>query len=137
MLLFNHKLKTFLSFHQFLLLKFIIAFILIISLNFFSLPYVVVIVFILIAAFNWSTVTLKNHYLLEIIAKSKFKATLISIGSLISKLIVAFVAYMVGVVSTKYNFQLAFLNISLLLFFLGILNWIWIFYHNRKKQKTA
>jgi len=134
LLLINHKVKDWLTFHQFLMIKFILAFALIISLTFVNAPWFIVIVFILISAFNWSFREVKNHYLLEMISKSKFKATLISVNALLRKIIIATAALVIGIISTKTDFSTAYFTIAISLLLLGTGAWVWIFSQSKSRK---
>jgi len=134
LLLTNYKIKTRISFHQFLKLKIIFAIILISSLYFIQTPYLVVIIFIFIAAFNWSFREVKNHFILEIINKSKFKATLLSIITLLTSIIIGAFSFIIGYLSTLYSYPISFLTISILLLSLSLLNSIWIFKSNQSSN---
>jgi len=133
LLLMNHKVKNWLSFHQFIMIQFCLALILIISLGRITNAWIIVPLFVLIAAFNWSFKEAKNHYLLELIKESKFKATLISVNELLTKLMLAGGSLMIGIISVKFSFQLAFLTIAGLLLVLGIMMWSWVYLQKKTR----
>src|SRR3989344_5104827 len=115
-LLFNQTIKRFFTFHQFLFFRLLSAVALILALGIVSVPYVIVALFIFIAAFNWSTESVKEHYLLEIIGNSSSKATLLSVCSQISFFATALVAYLVGALAASFGYAAGFVVAAGLLF---------------------
>lgn len=128
---FNHKIKEIFSFHQFLLMKFIVATFLIFGLYVFPKPSVVVVLFILIAAFNWSFQQTNTHYLLEIIRESKFKATLLSVKAEVSTLTQAIMGFAIGFFATKTTYPHAFAYSALILVAIGLVMYSFIITKSR------
>ncbi len=133
-LLTNEKVKDVLSFHHFLFIKMIVAILLIVSLGIFSAPWVIVGTFILISAFNWSFKETQQHYILEIIGQSNFKATLLSLKALISTLVTGVIAYFVGLLAAKNNYSQAFMTLAVITGVLLIGIYIYILWGAKRKQ---
>ena len=113
LLVFNHKIKDMFTFHQFLLMKVVLAPALILGLGFFAAPWAIVFLFILTAAFNWSFTETKNHYLLDIIRSSHFKATLLSIEAEFTTLTIAVLSYIVGAFAAETSYAQTFQYIGI------------------------
>ena len=112
LLLINDKVKTYLSFHQFLGLKLLFSLAILFGLGLFPIPFVIVPLLIFASAFNWSFKETKNHYLLDIIERSNFKATILSIESLLSSIVAAVFGFILGYIITQGSYPSAFLFLA-------------------------
>lgn len=74
-----------------------------------SNPWVVIIVFILLNAFQWGLSKISEGFHLEVIRKSKFKATLLSITSLVNDAVAAFSGFSLGFLIERFSYQSGFM----------------------------
>ncbi len=123
----NGFIKARFSFHQFLWAKFLGAMLLILLLAIVKHPAVVVFIFMLSSAFNWSFTEANTHYLLEKMGNSNFKATLLSFEWGFNNLIRSLLVIGFGFISTVYSFQVAFFTLAATLLIAGLLSWVWIY----------
>jgi len=125
-LLINHKVTERVSFHQFLLFQYIGYILIVLALGLVGDPAVVVALFILTAAYNWCFKSARHHYLFEIMGKSSFKATLLSMMNLVRLIVMGVAFYLIGTLAADSDFAFAFqmtaLGAALLLGVMGV--WI-------------
>lgn len=109
MLAYSGKIKkrvTLISFFRFQLV--VNAFLLFV-LGIISTWWVAVLVFIAATAFQWGLSKIDEGYQLDIIKSSKFKATLLSVGSQIDKAVAGVSGFGAGFVIERVSYQLGFL----------------------------
>jgi MFS family permease len=113
MLAFSGRIKKHFTLPSFYLFQLVLYTLLMLVLGFVTTGWVVVTVFIIINAFQWGLTKIDEGYQLEIIKKSKFKATLLSTGSQIDLAISGIVGYSLGyaILQTSYSKGFAYLAI--------------------------
>lgn len=104
---------TILSFNRF---KFILYTLLLGLLGTVSNSWVVITVFILLNAFQWGLSKVDEGFHLEVIRKSKFKATLLSITAQINDTVAAFVGFSLGFLIEHFSYQSGFFIASITFF---------------------
>ena len=119
LLAYSGKLKqrlTIISFYRFEIVLFAL---LLLSLAFVSNPWIIVIVFLVINAFQWGLGQVRNGFILEIIKKNQFKATLLSTKSQLATLIGGMTSLGLGLIIENTSYQTAYLYLAIV--FLAIL----------------
>jgi len=105
------KYFTFLSFYKFQLVLYTF---LILVLGIISNWWIVVIIFIIINAFQWGLSRIDEGYQFDIIKSSKFKATLLSTGSQIDQIISAISSFGIGFIIQHTSYQYGFLYLGVI-----------------------
>lgn len=113
LLLLNGKIKNKISLNQFLGIELIISLLLVFGLGLITTPWMVVVIFILSAGFNWGFLQVKNHYFLEIIENQQYKATLLSLEGLFRTLMIGGVAFFLGKIIGSEAFARGFLVVAI------------------------
>ncbi|MEK7547167.1 MAG: MFS transporter [Patescibacteria group bacterium] len=114
MLAYSGKIKELTNnIYHFYKLQLVLYSILILILGTVSVPWVVVIVFIVVNAFQWGLSQADTGYLLEIIRTSKFKATLLSVCSQIDKAFMAISGFGLGFAIERLSYSLGFLYLGI------------------------
>ncbi len=116
MMAYSNRIKkhfTFLSFYRF---QYLVQIILIISLGLIGDGRYAVIALICISAFQWGLSKIDEGYQLEVLSSSKFKATLLSVGSQMENIVAAISGVGLGFLIDHFSYQLAFLYIGLAAF---------------------
>ncbi|NQV11948.1 MFS transporter [Candidatus Uhrbacteria bacterium] len=116
----NGWVKDHLTFLQFLGTKLVLALSLFVTLSFTRNPVIIVAMFILIAALNWSFNTAEQHYLIDIMGRTSFKATLLSTRSLIYEIVFATGSLLVGMMIGVDHYAPAFLAATIVIATIGI-----------------
>lgn len=115
LLLTSGKLKKILSYYNYLAIRSIVFFILIASMGFITVPWMVVVIFVVINIFSFGFGTLNNSYMLDIVGKSKFKATLISMRAQTNVLVIGIGSYLFGLSADKLGYENSFLILAVTL----------------------
>lgn len=126
------KMTSLLSFYRFKLILFTI---LILILGLISTPWIVIVVFIVINAFQHGLGSVNDSYLIDIIKTSKFKATLLSIKSQISQIVGAVSSFGIGFTIERLSYQYGFLYLGIIFF--AILFPLYLYISNRHKKITG
>ena len=116
LLAFSGRIKehlTMLSLYMFQLIAFSV---LILVLGLVPTGWVVVLVFIVINAVYWGLHKIGEGYQLDVIASSKFKATLLSAGAQMSQIVAMISGFGFGFMIERFSYQYSFLYLSLLFF---------------------
>lgn len=114
MIAYSGKIKTSASIFSFYKFQLILYSILILALGAISNQWVVVLLFLLLNAFQWGLSKAEDSYLIEIIKTSKFKATLLSTESQISQAVAAVVGFGIGFMVERLSYQLSFLYLGII-----------------------
>ncbi len=117
---FNGKIKAALTFHQFLAIKLVAAVAIYVTFAVFATPVIAIITLILISAFNWSFNQAEKHYLLDLVGKTQFKATLLSVRSLFYSLFRAGGLFLLGLWIGADAYSEGFLMLALLFIVIAI-----------------
>ena len=117
------KITTLLSFYRFQLILYTV---LIILLGIVSAWWLVVLVFIIINAFQWGLSKIDGGYQLEIIKSSKFKATLLSTGAQIDQAVGAIASFCIGFMIEHISYQYGFLYSGITFFTILFLLYLYI-----------
>ncbi len=123
------KLTTLPSFYGFQLIIFSALFI---ALGTIATWWIVVIIFIVMNAFNWGLSKIDEGYQLDIIKSSKFKATLLSTGSQIDQVFSAISSFGVGFLIERVSYQYGFLYSGII--FLAILIPLYLYITHKYKN---
>lgn len=115
MLAYSGKLKEKTSIFSFYRFELILFLLLILSLGFVANRQLVVLIFIVINAFQWGLSRIDNSYLIDLIKTSKFKATLLSTRSQIDLIVAAFASFSLGLMIDKWSYSTSFLFIGIAL----------------------
>ena len=109
MLAYSGKIKKYITLPSFYGFQLIIYTLLILVLGIISSWWVIVTAFIIINAFQWGLSKIDEGYQLDIIKSSKFKATLLSTGSQIDRVVAAISSFGVGFIIERVSYQYGFL----------------------------
>ncbi len=115
LLFYSGKLKKILSYNMYLALRGVLFFALIMSMGFITNPWIIVGVFVTMNVITFGFGTLNNSYVLDIIGKSKFKATLLSLKPQIELLVVGVGSLLFGISVDMFGYQTSFVLSALLL----------------------
>lgn len=107
-LFFSHYLKELFTFHQFLLFRLITIVGIFSLLTLITLPWAVVVLFIIVVINHRAFGEILNHHLLQIIKDSPYKATILSIRALFSIMVTGVSALCIGIMIKHFGFQIAF-----------------------------
>jgi MFS family permease len=105
---------------------------LIVTLGVASIWWVVILVFIIINAFQWGLSRIDEGYQLDIIKSSKFKAALLSMGSQIDQVVAAISSFGIGFAIERLSYQYGFLYSGIIFFV--ILFPLYLYIANRYKM---
>lgn len=130
-LAYSGKIKKYITLLSFYRFQLIIYTLLILVLGIISTWWVVVLVFIIINAFQWGLSKIDEGYQLDIIKSSKFKATLLSTGSQIDQAVAAVSSFGVGFIIERGSYQYGFLYSGII--FLVILFPLYLYIVHRYK----
>lgn len=133
-LLVNGSITKICSFNTFLAMKYLVFISLLLGLAIATSPYVIVGCFVLLSSFSWSFSAANSHYLLQIIGKSKFKATLISLRSLLENVFMAGASFYIGVLITKYSYNSAYIQVAIFSATILGLQLLFIMYKSRSQK---
>lgn len=128
----NHIIKRNFSYNSFLLIKNLTTIALLFILSVSQKLYVVLPVLILITAMNHMFSSAKAHYQMEIIGKSKFKATIISVGAQIKEMLFVVTVFISGHVILNYSYKSFFFMLAILFTVSTIIGQIAISNHTKK-----
>lgn len=78
--------------------------------------WIVVAVFIIANALQWGLSKISEGYELDVIRSSKFKATILSTGSLIEQIIAGVLGFGLGLMIEKFSYQYGFLSVGIIFF---------------------
>lgn len=131
MLAYSGKIKKYLTFLSFYKFQLVLYALLILALGIISRWWVVVLIFIIINAFQWGLSRIDEGYQLDIIKSSKFKATLLSTGSQIDQAIGAVSSFGIGFVIERTSYQYGFLYLGII--FLAILFPLYLYIARKHK----
>jgi hypothetical protein len=135
MLAYSGKIKglfTLLSLYRFKLFLYAsILLILAISSN----VWVVISVFIILNAFKWGLSQVTRGFMLEIISKSKFKATLLSVSSQVTLLFSSILSFGLGIIIEQFSFKFGFLWLGIT--FLVITIPFYLYIHRHEINRSA
>lgn len=134
LLLINGWIYRKLSFKGFLLLRVFIFGVSFIAIGFITNMWVVAVLFIMGNTAMWGFLSAESQYLLEFIKDSKFKATLLSVKELITKLFTAGVGIAMGLLVVKFSFQIAYLIVGIFLFLIMCVTAIFLPKHQKLKN---
>jgi len=132
MLAYSGKIKKVITLPSFYLFQLILYSIMILLLGIVSIRWVVIMVFIIINAFQWGLSRIDESYQLEIITSSKFKATLLSLSSQIDLIVGAVSSFVIGFLIEKISYQYGFLYLGIIFFV--ILLPLYLYILKRKKS---
>ncbi|MBT6253651.1 hypothetical protein HOI83_00215 [Candidatus Uhrbacteria bacterium] len=130
----NGWVKEHLSFLQFLGTKLIVALSIFTTLALTKDPVVIVAMFILIASLNWSFNITEQHYLLDMMGKTSFKATLLSTRSLAYEIFFATGSLLVGLMIGVDNYSAAFFTAMIVVAAIGIPFYLGLVASHRRAQ---
>jgi MFS family permease len=114
--MYSKQVKEYFNIYSFNMFRIVLFSILFISLGFVYSWQSVVFIMILINTINLGLHQVNNHYDLELIQTSKFKATLLSIKGQISQVFLAFTSLGLGYFLTYYSYQQSFMFLGFLFF---------------------
>lgn len=78
--------------------------------------YLVTLLFIMSSAFHWGLNKIDEGYQLKIIGKTKFKATLLSVGAQIESFLSAIFGFALGWIIERYSYAIGYMSISIFCF---------------------
>lgn len=110
------KIKKYLTLTSLYKFQIIIYALLFLILGLVSTWWVVVLVFIVMNAFQWGLSKIDEGYQLDVIRSSKFKATLLSAGSQIDQAVAAVSSFGVGFIIERVSYQYGFLYSGIIFF---------------------
>ncbi len=116
MLAYSGKIKKYITLTSFYRFQLITYPFLILVLGTVSISWIVVLVFIIMNAFQWGLSKIDEGYQLDIIKSSKFKATLLSTGSQIDQAVAAVSSFGVGFIIEHVSYQYGFLYSGIIFF---------------------
>jgi len=116
MLAYSGKIKKITSFTSLYKTQLILFSFLIMGLGLISTRWVVILIFIIVNAFQWGLSKIDEGYQMDIIKSSKFKATLLSVGSQIDLVIGAISGFGFGLMIEKMSYQSSFLYSGIIFF---------------------
>jgi len=112
LLLYSGKLKKVLSYNTYLALRSLLFFALTVSLGFITSLWAIVVVFVVMNVITFGFGSLSSSYKLDIIGKSKFKATLLSLGPQVSVLVIGMGGYLLGASIDLWGYQTSFVLLA-------------------------
>lgn len=110
---------------------------LIMLLGIFPAPWLVAGAFIIINAFNWGLSRIDEGYQMDIIKESKFKATLLSVGSQMELMIGALVSFGLGFAIQHLSYQYGFFSLGIVFFAVLTPLYIFIVRHHKNDPRFA
>ncbi len=119
MLAYSGKIKSITTIYSFYKFQLILNTVLILILGTISTSWIVVLVFIIMNAFDWGLSRIDEGFLIEIISTSKFKATLLSTVGQIQNLVGGAASFGLGIAIERLSYQSGFLYLGIA--FLAIL----------------
>lgn len=125
---FKKKMSVF-SFYRFELILYASLFFLLASS---TIWWLVAIIFIVSNAFNWGLSRIDEGYQMDIIRESKFKATLLSVGSQMELLIGGVASFILGLSIERFSYQQSFLYLAII--FMAFLLPLYIFIVRRHRN---
>lgn len=132
MLAYSGKIREKTSLFSFYRFQLILYTVFILALGFVSTWQIIVLLFIIINAFQWGLSRADNSYLIDIIRTSKFKATLLSIHSQINQVIAAIASFGVGFAIERFSYQQGFLYLGIT--FVAVLLPLYLYIINKHKK---
>jgi MFS family permease len=78
--------------------------------------YLVTLLFIMSSAFHWGLNKIDEGYQLKIMGKTKFKATLLSVGAQIESFLSAIFGFALGWIIERYSYAIGYMSISIFCF---------------------
>ncbi len=100
-----------------------------------TIPWVVALVFIVSNAFNWGLSRIDEGYQMNIIQRSKFKATLLSVGAQIDAIFGGLAGFGLGFAVKHFSYQYAFLCFALTFLIILLPVYIYILKRYRKDPR--
>lgn len=112
----SKKIEKYFTFKSFFRVEYLIHTTIIFCLGLTQNVYLVTLLLIASSAFHWGLNKIDEGYQLKVMGKTKFKATLLSVGSQIESLLQAAFAFTLGWIIQKYSFAVGYMSISLFCF---------------------
>ncbi len=126
MLVYSDKLKELLSVRLFYGLELGVYTLLFLSLSLFQSPGIIVTIFIIMNALQWGLSQVNTGHMLDIISKSKFKATLLSMRSQADEVVSAVVGYGLGLAIGLFSYRTGFFFLACTYLLLGLPLYLYI-----------
>ncbi len=112
----SRRLEKYLTLKRFFFIEYLIHTTIIFCLGVTQNVYLVTLLFIASSAFHWGLNKIDEGYQLKIMGKTKFKATLLSVGSQIESLLSAVFGFVLGWIIERYSYPMGYMGISLFCF---------------------
>jgi MFS family permease len=112
----SRKIEKYLTLKSFFFIEYLIHTVIIFCLGLTQNAYLVTLLFIASSAFHWGLNKIDEGYQLKIMGKTKFKATLLSVGSQIESLLSAAFGFALGWIIERYSYPMGYMSVSLFCF---------------------
>lgn len=99
--------------------------------------WLVAIIFLVSNAFNWGLSRIDEGYQMDIIRESKFKATLLSVGSQMELMIGAIVSFSLGFAIEHFSYQYSFLYLTIIFVAILLPLYVFIVRHHKNDPRFA
>ena len=101
-----------------------------------STTWVIVVVFIIINAYQWGMSQVNTGFMLDVITESKFKATLLSVRAQVDELVAALASYGLGLAIGYFSYRTGFMLLALGYLLLAVPVYIYILRGERSRPKV-